>query len=854
MGAALGALLPAFILAPPVLAQEQTVAFDIPAQPLSGALNAYARTARRQILFSDQVVQGRPSAGLQGRYEPTAALERLLDGSGLTWRRSAGGALLIERAVVVSPQTAAAAVNASAEAAFVEELVVTGTHLRGGARTAPVTRIDRAEFEQAGFLDAGQALRSLPTNFAGGLNTESLAAGGATIDRTNRTTPGQSSANLRALGSGATLVLINGHRVPPIGYGISPDLSLTPAAAIERVEVLADGASAVYGADAVAGVVNIITRRRIDGVEARARFGGAGGGLETTVASLTAGGAMAGVEVAVGGEYYHQDRLFARKRDRSRAAGEPTTLFGETERSSAFASVTAPLGENVRLLLDGLYMNRTLDGSIFTRLDTRQRFYSQAKAAQYAVSATLEADLSADWRVELVGTLSENLAKETSRTTTLVDVPVRAQLSRFENQLWSAEARVTGRPVTLPAGRANLALGVAYREEDSDQRITTPVTLHRQVRSAYAELDLPLLGGGFSPGGQRLNLVSALRHEDYSDFGAVTVPKVGLTWGPIDGLDVRASYSKSFRAPAAIDLQQSFFVIYSNAQDTTGSTRIVYLSGSGAALEPERAKNFNVGITFQPPRLPGLRVGLDYFRIDYTNRIEPPDTGTVFPFDIRNAPAVLVTRNPTPEQVTAAITGAFNVIPLQGAALPINPAQVRAIVDARLRNISRTEIEGLSAQVSYETDLFGGVASAGVDANYFIRFEDQLQPQSPVRQRTDTIFSPPDLRARANLQWRGERWSFAAYANYTDDYLDNRTATPVKVRSWTTFDGSATYQLGGGLGGLRDSRLILSATNLFDKAPPEIVRGQAPRESYRWDGTNASIVGRFVSLEFVGKW
>ncbi|HVU26023.1 MAG TPA: TonB-dependent receptor [Opitutus sp.] len=132
------------------------------------------------------------------------------------------------------------------------------------AGTYPVVSIDRPAIERTGYLNAAELLQKITVSNAGAVPISNNATG---------FTPAATSVSLRGLGPDATLVLINGHRVAnyPIGLGGNTafvDLNSIPLAAIERVEVLKDGASAVYGADAVAGVVNIILRKNFNGTEA----------------------------------------------------------------------------------------------------------------------------------------------------------------------------------------------------------------------------------------------------------------------------------------------------------------------------------------------------------------------------------------------------------------------------------------------------------------------------------------------------------------------------------------------------------------------------------------------------------
>ena len=145
------------------------------------------------------------------------------------------------------------------ESAEIEEVITTGSRIARPevATSAPVTVVSADDIKQSGLTDLGEVLRqisatqgSLPT-----LNTNNGGSGGVRY-------------SLRGIGSSRTLLLLNGRRVVPMGNGASasPDLSHIPTAMIERIEILKDGASAIYGSDAMAGVVNIITKKSHDGV------------------------------------------------------------------------------------------------------------------------------------------------------------------------------------------------------------------------------------------------------------------------------------------------------------------------------------------------------------------------------------------------------------------------------------------------------------------------------------------------------------------------------------------------------------------------------------------------------------
>src|SRR5690606_4997410 len=142
--------------------------------------------------------------------------------------------------------------------------------------------------------------------------------------------------NLRGLGADSTLVLINGRRISTTGTsnGLFVDVSAIPVAAIERVEVLTDGASAIYGSDAIGGVVNFILRDDFDGVETSARYGEAydGAAAETGI-SLAFGHAGDRARLLAVYDYFSRDPLA--NADRDFAASSDLTPFGGSNFSLA---------------------------------------------------------------------------------------------------------------------------------------------------------------------------------------------------------------------------------------------------------------------------------------------------------------------------------------------------------------------------------------------------------------------------------------------------------------------------------------------------------------------------------------
>ncbi len=171
---------------------------------------------------------------------------------------------------------------AAAPAEKAEEIVVTGSRIRGIAPIGPsVTGVSRDSIETSGAVSTAQILQQLPQVFNLGFSETSRGQGGS-----GNITYG-SAVNIRGIGPFATLTLINGHR--SVGQGTSAatvDPSIIPTLALERIEVVADGASAIYGSDAVAGVANLIMRRNENGAQAFMRYGTAKDYSERQIGAL----------------------------------------------------------------------------------------------------------------------------------------------------------------------------------------------------------------------------------------------------------------------------------------------------------------------------------------------------------------------------------------------------------------------------------------------------------------------------------------------------------------------------------------------------------------------------------------
>ncbi|WNZ57192.1 TonB-dependent receptor [Microbulbifer sp. MKSA007] len=173
------------------------------------------------------------------------------------------GALGLTAAAIMVPAMPAFAQD---DATLVEEVVVTGSRIKrtNFDEAAQVVSMDRADIEAGGSLMIADTLRNTPLNSLGSFSERSgsSAQSNATVD-------------LRGLGDQRTMVMLNGRRLPgsPNLGAATVNLNMIPMAAVERIDILADGASAVYGSDAVAGVVNMVMRENFDGLEFSVRRG-----------------------------------------------------------------------------------------------------------------------------------------------------------------------------------------------------------------------------------------------------------------------------------------------------------------------------------------------------------------------------------------------------------------------------------------------------------------------------------------------------------------------------------------------------------------------------------------------------
>lgn len=843
------------VWASPVSAQStQQVDYALPAQPLSRSLRDVSIRSSTNIIAPSELVAGRRAPPLRGRYAPRQAVELLLEGSGLRVT-VVGGALVITRR-----DEQAAAAPPAAEPPESEPIIVTGTNLRGAPPTSPVITLRRADIEASGSNSVEQLMGKLPQNAQSGVNRENFRAVGAGADPTEH----GAGLNLRGLGQRATLVLFDGRRVAPSNTGSFVDMSLIPLSAIERVEILTDGASAIYGSDAVGGVVNFILRDDFQGLETSLLAGSADNADgDVRQVGITGGANWQGGRGLLAYEFRAEDPVLAGDRDFTINLPGATALLPRERRHSLFGN----LSQQVAPGLDAAFT-----GSFATR-DTRRSYFltgsplpvdARAEAQSITSSASLRYAFGADWVARLTGGFSETRSDQRQERTggqSLVN-------DRFtRNAIADLGLKLDGALLDLPGGPLRLAIGVEgrrewYREAFQAPGVNLSIREDRNVVAAFAEVQLPIVSSlNRMAGIERLILSAAARYERYDGFGSTFDPKLGLLWSPLPGLTFRTSYDTSFRAPLLSETAGTYSAIYLpgalvfiNPAQVSGVGLV--LGGSNPDVRPERSRSWTIGAELAPRGVPGLSLSLNYYSIRFTNRIALPSSIITVVGD----PAFdsIVTRDPDDQFVRDLVDGAATRIDISGPGFTngnATPADVSVIVDSRVNNTAKTTTRGLDANIRYDFRIGESRLLFGANANFIFSFDDQLRPTSPVIDALGAPYRPLDFRARAQLGWSRAGWSANLFVNHADDYRDNRGGRSLPIGSFTTVDLTLAYEAGdSGPRWLRGTRIAFSADNLFDEAPPRLLPDPGSTVGLGYDPVNASGRGRFLSVQLRRVW
>lgn len=819
--------------------QQQRQSYDMPAQDLGAALRSAATMSDIELYASSRDLEGKTAPPLRGELTPREAIDALLKDSGLAARFEAG-------AVIISKS--ALAPSRSDDLSQEEPIIVTGSRIAGAAPAAPVIRITAEDIRRAGQNDLGEVARSLPQNFGGGQNPGIGNGQGAGNENAN--VNGASTFNLRGIGPNATLTLLNGNRFAYTGVSSVIDVSAIPVSAVERVEIIADGASAIYGADAVAGVVNILLKRDYDGLAAMGRLGAStDGGNFQTQAGLLGGTIWRSGGIMAAYDFTRSTAIRAGDRSYTASANPGTILFPAQRRHSLLVSGHQALGENVILTADMLYKrsrNRSATAFTLNAAPETSGFDAVSTSEIVGIAPGLAIELGGDWTFKTAGFFGTDRTGGATRL-----FAGGTELARFDRHFFNRNIAIEGGfqgPLfALPAGDVRLAIGGGARR-NFFRSVSPTGTLARRRDNifAYGEMHIPLAAPAQGISGlPRLALTGALRFEDYSDAGGIVTPKLGLVWEPVSILRLGVSWGRSFKMPTLAQQYSGYTAVLAPASrygaGLPATATVLYAAGPDSRIGPERSENWTLSAQLTPAE--GLDLSASWFDIDYRDRVATPFSSSAGALD-NPVFADSIVRSPGTGLLDDIIAGALP--PFQnvtGAAY--DPANVVAFLDLRDRNIARQRYRGVDLSLRYRFAFGGGELSLSGAAT-LLQSRQQLRPDAPWTKLAGTVFHPARFRARGGVAWANEELSVSAFVSHSGALDDARRATTVRVRGLTSFDLNGDLRIANG------TRLSVSALNLFNAKPAAIFTASPAETPY--DTTNYSPAGRFLGITLRQEW
>lgn len=828
------------------------IELDLAEQPLADALVAIGKASGVEVMFESGELAGKRAPALRGVLDPRVAVDLLLRDSGLVadWQ---GDVLVIRRLVDEDAQI---------KEDESTDIIVTGSRIRGAPPASPVIRLTSEDIRNAGQTDLGQTLRSIPQNFNGGQNP---GVGYGIRGADNANVNSGSSPNLRGLGPDATLTLLNGRRLAYGGVSNAIDISAIPVDAVDRVEVVADGASALYGSDAIAGVVNILLKRDFQGVSVSGRWGAAtdGGDVEQQYGALGGGQWGSGGLIAAV-DWSRNSAISARHRSYTAEADDTTTLHPEQRSTSALLSLHQTLGESgLTFSADMLYNERKHRILVPFSGTAPYDYYGtigRARSERFSIAPQLSAKIGG-WA------LGAGLVHARDKAH-LSSIYADGGIDQYDtrsclcNRLTSAELTADGGLIRLPAGTMRVAVGGGYRENRLDQNrrrisfVGAPDQLSgfsatQRSWYGYGELFVPLIAPGMAvPAIERLSLTAAMRYERYRGMGEVATPKLGVVANLSPGIKLSANWGKSFKAPTLYQQFLSQDALLLNVAGAPVGSTMIYLAGGNPGLVPERSTNWTATAGFAPATVPGLDLELSYFDIAYSRRVVTPIASTtgVLANPIYQA---FVTLAPSlAEQQAAIALSSLGLNNLTGGAY--DPSRVLGIVDNRYTNVARQRTKGVDLSARYRADLAGGGSLTLSAAASYIDGERQFLAGQSYQPVAGTIFNSPHWRMRSGVVVDKGGLSVAAWLSHVGGVTDDRTATLAAVAGQTMLDLTLRYRTGEGSAPTSNMEFALTAQNLLNDKPAIIRTDRVQYAPY--DSTNYSAIGRFIGLSITKRW
>jgi outer membrane receptor protein involved in Fe transport len=844
-------------------AAEPKIKFDVPAGPLEKMLHDVGHQADRNIIYFDSsIVQGMQATALRGEFTVEEAIEHLLAGKSLHPVKSDERTIIIERdapdkTVIVQPPPPKdkETPEATPVHASVEEVVVNAKagYLTDLSPLVPTITVTRQQLDDRGYFQLGDFFRQQPQNFPGISPGSSPIVGNARGAGGNQTFA--VTVDWLGLGPGTTLLLLNGHRLPPSVIGQAVDISAIPVSEIDHIDIVKSGASATYGSDAVGGVVNIVTVSNYSGVEATARYGGTSEDeLVGPGGSVTAGRIWSGGNGVMIFDFERDDPLYASQRGYTSSALEPTSLLPAMKIYSGVASARQDLCDRCILRADVFASRRTFDAD-----DALNEFLTKLVGRVDQWDAVMQFDyrLSTSWNFNL----AVQMATEKDLVVTTTYSPAKSDQDYYVNQAPSVESFIKGAFGGDSDPLVQLGLGAAFRQEQFAWRpsYAADVSDRRNVTSVFGEVWLPHLDkGGWLPLTQELSADLSGRYDGYDRSGSSWDPRVALRWETSDSLAWHTSFSRSFKSPTLFQLSWNEFagVVQATNPMSPGTTlNTLLVDGGNRRLTAERSRSVELGFTYKPQAIHDLIIDVSGTDLIYTHRIdELSQDGFAATQVIADAPVLgqLVSLNPSQSQVQQVLA-----TPGLVKTTPIDIDTVAAIANLGFANVGSIHVQAIDATVNYSHDVAGDPLIAELVGSYFVNYDVRITPQSAEASFVGAAYRPSRVRAKLDLTWPHGNWSANVRFNFTGGYHNgNDPACPsmpgCPVSAWSTFDGSVAYSIPTDLSSpLHGTRVSLSVSNAFDRAPPYLYGGG---QGLNYDPANASPSGRRVAITVTKQW
>ncbi len=853
---------------------------------LGAALLQIAQQRKVSIIYNPELLRGKKSSTVQGRFTTREVLQQLLSGSGYMVEEDNKGNFYIRKQSGKNStrlKTDVKGVYASEKSDFrkisneagenyqdnlavyeedekqdefieLEEIVTTGSHIRGAKSASPVFIYDRKDIDKTGLSTLPQFMRTLPQVFGGGASDGNSGISGANSAGLN--IGNGTGINLRGLGTGSTLVLLDGHRMAAAGFGEFVDISIIPLTAIERVEILPDGASAIYGSDAVGGVVNFRLREDYEGAETRVRYGTVteGSSDELQIGQIF-GKAWEGGNGLISYEYYQRSPLDSEDRSFTKDSPDPTDLLAKQIRHSIFVKAREALTEKIEIQGTAFYSSRESEQFIGNQFAPETSF-TAARSQQYGATIGLQTSIGNSWQGELLGTYNQNKTSNPSQIFAVPFNPTDTPIREVEDQKISSDVRVLeakadGTLFHIAGGDVKSAIGGQYRREQFEWPIIS-VNTNRDIYAIYGEIFAPLISDdNRRPGFERLEVTLAARYEHYSDFGSSTDPKFGLLWAPVNGFNLRGTYSTSFRAPLLQELSENnlsaFLLSIPDPDKPAQNIPGLLVFGNNSALQPETASTWTAGFDIKPDSIPGLNISLTYFNIKFKSRIKDP--GGFFDGFTDPKFAPLLTKNPDQAFIDfwTSIPDFFNFS-------SFDPADVEIVFNRQLRNIASVNTSGLDFSIFYNLDTNIGNFDFALNGTYLFEKDEQLLETTTPVDVIDTVNNPASIKINSSISWNRDGFATNIQITHIGPYKDVRVEPIVDVSSWTTIDLNLSYDTGDQYDSpwLENTVFSLSVQNLLDQDPPFVKGSSGANRNF--DPDNATARGRFIAFQITRKW